>query len=462
MSGITLTASQQDTLAALHDSSALAARTTERLNSGKKVNGVADDAVAYFRSQGLSDRASALTTVKANIGQSVQSVQAALDATSAVEGLLERLKGVLEGARGATLSQRVSATVQFKSIGLQLAQLVKDASYQGLNLLTSSSTSLTTQFSERTAATLTIPGYDLVATGAGTSRSLFTQAAVFNSAGNLIFSALVNENGVGVGGGTGAVASAVVASGSAVAPVYELFQTSLPVLVSQIGNPNIDQTAYFDLPAFLSLVRGIPYGNNLGSNTEIYAKEFSQSSYEDLGTVSHIINASYKTADYTVTSGLGITANNLNTPIFALYVTQASSPPNQVTTAHAEPTAAAGGFSALNILGGASTGGDANTTLPASVVAAIYTQTDNRLDAAISQIQAITGSLGINVDILKARTSFTSSYSTTLQQASDKLTLADLNEEAASSQALELRQQIGIQSLSVRGQQNASILDLLR
>src|SRR5271170_5872119 len=167
MSGITLTATQTNTLASLSQASNLFTTTQNELNTGKKVNSASDDAVAFFRSKSLYDRSSQILTRKANIDQSVQSVQAALTATSAVDGLLKDLKGVLEGAKGATLSSRVSATVQFKNIAKQLAQLVKDASYQGLNLLTSTSASLTTQFSERTAATFSITGFSYTSTAAG-------------------------------------------------------------------------------------------------------------------------------------------------------------------------------------------------------------------------------------------------------------------------------------------------------
>ena len=97
-----------------------------------------------------------------------------------------------------------------------------------------------------------------------------------------------------------------------------------------------------------------------------------------------------------------------------------------------------------------------------SQAATIFTQSDNRLDAAISQNSALTAALGTNVNILQARSTFSANYSATLSGGGDKLTLADLNVEAANSQALSLRQQIGIQSLSVSGQQNASILNLLK
>jgi flagellin-like hook-associated protein FlgL len=44
----------------------------------------------------------------------------------------------------------------------------------------------------------------------------------------------------------------------------------------------------------------------------------------------------------------------------------------------------------------------------------------------------------------------------------DSLTLADLNTEAANSQALDLRQQLGIQSLGVANTINQAVLQLLR
>ena len=316
MSGITLTATQTATLQSLSSASSLFTTTQNELNTGKKVNSASDDAVAFFRSKSLYDRSSQILTRKANVDQSIQSVQAALDATSAVDGLLKQLKGVLEGARGATVSSRVSATVQFKNIAKQLAQLVKDASYQGLNLLTKTSTTLSTQFSERTAATFTINGFSYTSTAAGNGNSLFTAATIaFKADGTLNFSNVIASTANGAG---------------------------------------------------------------------------------------------------TIT-----------------------------------------GFSSLSLT---STTG----TITVSQAEAIFTNSDNRLDAAIAQNDALTAALGTNVNILQARSNFSASYSSTLSGGGDKLTLADLNTEAANSQALTLRQQIGIQSLSVTGTQNSSILTLLR
>jgi flagellin len=317
MSDITLTSTQRQTLLSLSSVTSLFNRTQNRLNTGKKVNSVTDNAQAFFQAQSLTNRSSTILNAKSNIDQSVQSVQAALTATSAVTALLGQLQGVLQSARGASLSNRVSDTQQFKTIGNQLAQLVKDASFQGLNLLTSTAVNLSTQFSDRTAALLSIQGYNLVATSTANSRTLFTQAAAFNAAGNLIFSAIVGDSTL---------------------------------------------------------------------------------------------------------------------------------------------TNEAGGFSQLDLTGTQAGVG----TVKASVAEAIFSGAIQRISNAINQLNAVSAALGTNVAILQARSTFSSNYSNTLTNGADALTLADLNTEAANSQALTLRQQLGIQSLSVSGQQNSSILTLLR
>jgi len=86
----------------------------------------------------------------------------------------------------------------------------------------------------------------------------------------------------------------------------------------------------------------------------------------------------------------------------------------------------------------------------------------NRIDTAISRLRATTAELGSNVAILQTRLDFTENYVNELEVGSDKLTLADLNEEGANLVALQTRQQLGIQSLAISGQQQQAILALLQ
>ena len=317
MSNITLSSTERQTLLSLSDVTTLFNTTQDRLNTGLKVNSASDNPVAFFRAQSLSDRASDILNRKSNIDQSVQAVQAALTATSAVSSLLGQLQGVLDGARGASLNQRIAATQQFKAIGQQLAQLVKDSTFQGLNILDSTSAVLATQFSERTAATFSITGNNLAATSTNNGRTLFTQASIFKSDGSLVFSNI-------------------------------------------IGNSDLS--------------KGVQ------------------------------------------------------------------------------------GFSQLDLTGTQAGQG----SVPASVANAIFTGTDNRISNAISQLRGISAALGTNVTILQTRSSFSSNYSNSLTSGANSLTLADLNTEAANSQALQLRQQFGIQALVSANTQNQSVLTLLR
>lgn len=84
------------------------------------------------------------------------------------------------------------------------------------------------------------------------------------------------------------------------------------------------------------------------------------------------------------------------------------------------------------------------------------------IKTAVSNSNALSAQLGGNVTFLQTRLDFTSNYVNTMTTGASKMTLADLNTEGANLVALQTRQQIGIQSLSIAGQQQQSILSLIR
>jgi flagellin-like hook-associated protein FlgL len=300
MTDITLTSSARSSLISLQQTADLSARTQGRLTTGKKVNSVLDNAISFFQAQGLSNRASDLTNRKDSIDQGLSSLQSSLRGAQSTVTLLTTLRGIVSNAQTQSVSQRSSATTSFKEVARQLVQLVRDTSYQGLNLLNSTKSKLSVQFSERTASILNVQGFKFDATTANT-RGVFTGVVAFSGAGSLIFSNVIFSKG---------------------------------------------------------------FSNINGANNSLAGSRF--------------------------------------------------------------------------------------TTLL------------QRLDAAITKVQNQTATLGVNVSILQTRLDFTKSYTNDLQQGSDKLTLADLNEEGANLTALNTRQQLGIQSLSVAGQQQQAILQLLR
>lgn len=84
------------------------------------------------------------------------------------------------------------------------------------------------------------------------------------------------------------------------------------------------------------------------------------------------------------------------------------------------------------------------------------------IDSAISTVRSNAKSLGSNVSLLKTRLDFTTEYVNTLTEGSNKLTLADLNEEGANLVALQTRQQLATQALAFAGQAEQSVLQLFQ
>ncbi|MDP7652024.1 MAG: flagellin [Rhodospirillales bacterium] len=82
------------------------------------------------------------------------------------------------------------------------------------------------------------------------------------------------------------------------------------------------------------------------------------------------------------------------------------------------------------------------------------------LDSAITTIRTNAATLGSNVSLLQTRLDFTTSYVNTLTGGSDKLTLADLNEEGANLVALQTHQQLATQALAFAGQAERAVLQL--
>jgi len=292
MADITLTATSRSNLLSLNQTTDLANRTQTRLATGLKVASAIDDATAYFASKNLSDRASDFSARKDEINQGISTLKAAVNATESADKLLKQIKGVAIAAKTADDTTKADLTAQFGDLLGQLNSLLGDASYQGTNLVNSTTQSLTVRFSEVTTAQLDVSSRDLRA------GALFTAAAGGSAAGTAVAAALIGA-----------------ASFTAVA------------------------------------------------------------------------------------------ASELITTI------------NDITSA---------------------------------------------VDSAVSTVRAAASNLGSNITLLQTRADFTSNYVNSLTEGSDKLRLADLNEEGANLVALQTRQQLALQALNFAGQSEQNVLSLFR
>lgn len=82
------------------------------------------------------------------------------------------------------------------------------------------------------------------------------------------------------------------------------------------------------------------------------------------------------------------------------------------------------------------------------------------VEDAVSKLRNMASVFGNNYSIVENREEFTENLINVLEEGADKLTLADMNEESANMLALQTRQQLAINSLSLASQAAQSVLSL--
>jgi len=121
------------------------------------------------------------------------------------------------------------------------------------------------------------------------------------------------------------------------------------------------------------------------------------------------------------------------------------------------------GTSTLDVTGADLTIGGDLTVQKVTTTFADTTATKAAIDAIkadLTTTRNTAASLGSNLNIIQTRQDFTQNLINTLKEGSDKLVVADKNEEGAKLLALQTTQQLGITSLSLASQANQSILKL--
>ncbi len=190
---IALSSSARANLSALQSTATLLEKTQQHLSSGKNVNSATDNATAYFASQGFLNRANNLNTVKNNLATALTTVQSVTQSISSVTSVVQQLQGVVTQALGTTdTSTRLGLASQFNQLLTQLDTLVNDATFNGTNLLNSTSNNLVVYFNETNTTSLTISGVNISYSGLNinTAGNNFKDAASINSAGSLLLTAL--------------------------------------------------------------------------------------------------------------------------------------------------------------------------------------------------------------------------------------------------------------------------------
>jgi len=190
---VTLTASARDNLAALQSTTQLLDQTQEELATGNAVNSASDNATAYFASQGFLNRANDLSNLKNSLATSLTTVTSVEQSISDVQSVVTQLQGIVTQATGTTDSTtRSGLATQFNALLTQLDELVNDATFNGINLLNSTSSTLVVYFNETNTTQLTITGVNITHSGLNiaAAKNSFAGLNNINTSASLLLTAL--------------------------------------------------------------------------------------------------------------------------------------------------------------------------------------------------------------------------------------------------------------------------------
>jgi flagellin-like hook-associated protein FlgL len=183
-------------LVSLQQTATLQGQTQQRLATGLKVNSALDNPASYFAAAGYNQRADQLSTLKDNIGESVQMIKAANNGITGLQSLISDLQGQLtqassainQSGSGAVISGAVSS---YNTLITQMEQLTQDSTYKGVNFL-NKTTSLTVNFNETSTTSITMSGVDASTAGLAISGA----AATVGGSGTLAYANIDTASGI--------------------------------------------------------------------------------------------------------------------------------------------------------------------------------------------------------------------------------------------------------------------------
>lgn len=407
MADISLTASMRTNLLSLQNTQSLMDTTQERLSTGLKVNSAIDNASSYYTAQSLNNRASDLSALLDSMGQGIQTIQAANEGIEAITEFVEQAKAIANSARDAasktdvkTLSSKFSGTSGVTSNDTALTLAVKKADGTAL-----AGTGDEKKISDAiTAVNAKLIATELKGKNAAELKTAIETALKEDTAGVL---KNVMEFSVTADGKVSVTAKAG----------YQVSLTGAGDFAGQ-GDKGEDGTVT-DVSTSTVAVN---------TDRQKYALQFN----EILTQIDNLAkDAGYK--------GINLLQMNTLTVIF-----------NEDRSSQIEVKGTDASSVGL-MLDEAVNNWQTNEDIETSI---------RQTEEAISSLRIMASDYGNYYSIVQNRQSFTKSLVNVLTEGADNLTLADMNEESANMLALQTRQQLAINSLSLASQAAQGVLQL--
>lgn len=406
MADISLTASMRTNLLSLQNTQSLMDTTQERLSTGLKVNSAIDNASSYYTAQSLNNRASDLSALLDSMGQGIQTIQAANEGIEAITEFVEQAKAIANSARDAASKTDVK--------GLQ-------AKFSNVGVPTTPKT-----------ATGTSLEFEVTRTdGTALDKSLKDAVDKVNAeleADDLQAKSLDDY--------VAQVKKAIEAGGTEFAKIVDIKvddKTGKITFTAKAGY-NIKATGAGDLaglgkdPAAGTPTNDVTSTVAVNIDRQKYALQFN----EILTQIDNLAkDAGYK--------GINLLQMNTLTVIF-----------NEDRSSQIEVKGTDASSVGL-MLDEAVNNWQTNEDIETSI---------RQTEEAISSLRIMASDYGNYYSIVQNRQSFTKSLVNVLTEGADNLTLADMNEESANMLALQTRQQLAINSLSLASQAAQGVLQL--
>ncbi len=482
MADISLTASMRSNLLSLQATQSLMDMTQERLSTGKKVNSAIDNPSSYYTAQSLNNRANDLSGLLDSMGQGIQTIKAADEALTTITSFAEQAKAIANSARDvssnfdkyAISSEKVEAPITSGSIILDARD---DLSKVKINLTDAGGkfniyydngkskeitlAASTGKLEEVGAAAVNaMQGLGLnaefdkasgvlsVSSTDGTSVSWtnattgglaantdndVTSAKILtftssNGANSATIADAINKLKVGGVDAEGASRLTATADGKSLS----ITATNLQFHIFADTNDGTTTTALANKEALEKL--GIGGSRKAGDASAVtaertsYAKQFNQI-LEQIDAMAN--DAGYKGVNLLQENNLKVIFNEDRSSMIEIKGVDASSKGLGIAQAQND------------------------WQKDSNIEAAI-----SSIEDAIAKLRTIASDFGNNYSVVQSREEFTDNLINVLTEGADKLVLADMNEESANMLALQTRQQLAINSLSLASQAAQSVLKL--
>ncbi len=425
MSTIALSAATRQSLQTLQQTTALAATNQAHLSSGKKVATALDNPVNFFTSQSLTDRASSLTNLLDGISNSIQTIQSANQGITSATSVVQQMQSLV------TQMQTNATTNLPKLQGTVALASAADATATGKSVHDTALAKSLFGANDSTHVGLDATKVDTLSISAGGK----TYNVALNSGDTL--NDLVND---------------INKSGIANAQVDSLGQLQITGTGSDALSFSVGKTtagvyaADASTPPQTNLLTGGAAASSAGGTSAQRSALINQ------------FNALTKQLDQ-ISGDAGFNGTNLlnGDAMKVVFNEKTGTAQSSLTVQGQSMTSKSLGIGQMVDSATAQSGGNYGVQNNTDLQAA-----SDALTNALTSMKSMSSTLGSNLSVVQTRQDFTKSMVNILNTGSDNLTNADMNEEAATSQALSTRQSLGISALSLANQASQGILQLLR